>query len=82
VASNDRQAPLAENADARRKLLEAQVYKAIENRAIMGVDVSVINGTAYLEGRVATERQRAAAERAARGVAGIERVRNRIAVSG
>ncbi len=82
VASNDRQAPLAENADARRKLLEAQVYKAIENRAIMGVDVSVINGTAYLEGRVATERQRTAAERAARGVAGIERVRNRIAVSG
>ena len=79
-AGNVRQAPVAENADAQRKLLEAQVYKAIENRAIMGVDVSVINGTAYLEGRVATERQRDAAERAARGVAGVQRVRNRIAV--
>jgi len=79
-AGNSRQAPVAENADAQRKVLEAQVYKAIENRAIMGVDVSVINGTAYLEGRVATERQRDAAERAARGVAGVQRVRNRIAV--
>ena len=79
-AGNSRQAPVAENADAQRKLLEAQVYKAIENRAIMGVDVSVINGTAYLEGRVATERQRDAAERAARSVAGVQRVRNRIAV--
>jgi len=29
---------------------------------------------------VATERQRDAAERAARGVAGVQRVRNRIAV--
>jgi len=79
-AGNSRQVPVAENADAQRKLLEAQVYKAIENRAIMGVDVSVINGTAYLEGRVATERQRDAAERAARSVAGVQRVRNRIAV--
>jgi type II secretory pathway predicted ATPase ExeA len=79
-AGNSRQAPVAENADAQRKLLEAQVYKALENRAIMGVDVSVINGTAYLEGRVATERQRDAAERAARSVAGVQRVRNRIAV--
>ena len=79
-AGNSRQAPVTENADAQRKVLEAQVYKAIENRAIMGVDVSVINGTAYLEGRVATERQRDAAERAARSVAGVQRVRNRIAV--
>ncbi|HEV8724266.1 MAG TPA: AAA family ATPase [Candidatus Binatia bacterium] len=79
-ADNSRQAPVAENADAQRKLLEAHVYKALENRAIMGVDVSVINGTAYLEGRVATERQRDAAERAARSVAGVQRVRNRIAV--
>ena len=79
-AGNSRQAPVAENADAQRKILEAQVYKAIENRAIMGVEVSVINGTAYLEGRVATERQRDAAERAARSVAGVQRVRNRIAV--
>ena len=36
----------------------------------------MINGTAVLEGRVATERQKNAAERAARSVAGVERVRN------
>jgi type II secretory pathway predicted ATPase ExeA len=81
-ATKDRQPPLAENAAVQRKILEAQVYRAIENRAIVGVDVSVIDGTAVLEGRVATERQRNAAERAARSVAGVERVRNRIAVSG
>jgi osmotically-inducible protein OsmY len=63
-----------------RKLLEAKIYKAIENCAITGVNVAVINGTAVLEGRVATERQRSAAERAARSVAGVERVRKRIAV--
>jgi len=81
TASKDRQAPAAENAAARRKLLEAQVYKAIENRAITGVTVSIIDDITYLEGRVATERQRDVAERAARGVAGVERVRNRIGVS-
>src|SRR5438093_8463913 len=79
-AGNSRQAPVAENADAQRKLLEAQVYKAIENRAIMGVDVAVIIGTAYLEGRVASERQRDAAARAARSVARLHRVRKRILV--
>ena len=80
TANKDTQAPLTQNAGAQRKLLEAQVYKAIENRAIIGVDVSVINGTAFLEGRVATEQQKNAAERAARSVAGVERVRNRISV--
>jgi general secretion pathway protein A len=79
-ASNDPQAPPTQSASAQRKLLEAKVYKAIENRAIIGVDVAVINGTAFLEGRVATESQKDAAERAARSVAGVERVRNRIAV--
>jgi len=81
TASKDRQAPAAENAAARRKLLEAQVYKAIKNRAITGVTVSIIDDITYLEGQVATERQRDVAERAARSVAGIEQVRNRIAVS-
>jgi general secretion pathway protein A len=80
--TNDRQPPLADNPGAQRKILEAQVYRAIENRAIIGVDVSVIDGTAVLEGRVATERQRNAAEQAARSVAGVKRVRSRIAVSG
>ena len=75
--------PLAtNNPAAQRKILEAQIYRAIKNHAIVGVDVSVINGTAVLKGRVATERQKNAAERAARSVAGVKRVRNRIAVSG
>jgi type II secretory pathway predicted ATPase ExeA len=77
---NEPQAPVAQDAAAQRKLLEAKVYKAIGNRAIRGVDVAVINGTAFLKGRVATEQQKDAAERAARSVAGVERVDNRIAV--
>ena len=79
--SNDLQPPLAQDARAQRKLLEAKIYKAIENRAINGVNVAVINGTVLLEGQVATERQKNAAERAARSVSGVDRVRNRIAVS-
>ena len=79
-ASNDPEALPTQSAGAQRKLLEAKVHKAIENRAIIGVDVAVINGTAVLEGRVATESQKDAAERAARSVAGVERVSNRIAV--
>ena len=58
-----------------------EIYKAIENRAIIGIAVSVDNGTAYLEGQVATERQKRAAESAARSVGGVERVRSRIGVS-
>ena len=65
----------------RRDDLEADVIQAIANRAIMGVAVSVVHGTAFLDGHVATERQRRAAERAARSVNGIERVRNRITVN-
>jgi type II secretory pathway predicted ATPase ExeA len=78
--SNEPQA-LVQDAGAQRKLLEAKIYKAIENRAITGVNVAVINGTAVLEGRVATERQKNAAERAARSVSGVDRVRNKISVS-
>jgi type II secretory pathway predicted ATPase ExeA len=73
--------PPAQDAGAQRKLLEAKVYKAIENRAITGVNVAVINGAVVLEGRVATERQRNAAERAARSVTGVGRVRNKISVA-
>jgi type II secretory pathway predicted ATPase ExeA len=64
-----------------RQDLQTQISRAIENRAIMGVEVSVVQGTAFLDGQVATERQRRAAERAARSVAGVERVRNRIAIT-
>ena len=69
------------NPNQQNEILQAQISKAIESRAIMGVDVSVVEGTAYLDGRVASERQRRAAEQAARSVAGVERVRNRIAIS-
>ncbi len=78
---NDRW-PAAENRAVQRQILAAQVSRAIGNRAIVGVDVSMTNGTAVLKGRVATERQKTAAEQAARSVAGVKRVRNRIAVSG
>jgi type II secretory pathway predicted ATPase ExeA len=78
--SNDRQTALAPDASAQRKLLETKVHKAIENRAITGVDVAVIRGTAFLKGGVATDQQKDAAERAARSVPGVERVDNQIAV--
>lgn len=61
--------------------LESEIYRAIENRAINGVEVSVNNGTVYLAGRVATERQKRAAEAAARSVDGVDRVLSRIVVS-
>jgi hypothetical protein len=70
-----------ESADIQRKRLEIEVSKAIENRAIAGIAVSVIDEIIYLDGRVATERQRKAAEQAARSVAGVEKVRNRIVVN-
>jgi hypothetical protein len=69
-----------EDSDQQRRELAAQVSKAIANRAIPGIDVSVIDGTAYLNGRVATERQRTAAERAALTVPDVRYVRNRITI--
>ena len=53
---------------------------AIQNRAIGGVQVSISDNVVRLEGRVATERQRHAAEMAAASVPGVRAVRNRIAV--
>jgi hypothetical protein len=64
-----------------RKRIEAEVQAALQNRAITGVVVSVVDGTAYLDGRVASVRQKAMAERAARSVADVKRVRNRLDVS-
>jgi hypothetical protein len=66
--------------EMRNKQIEAQVQRAIQLRAISGVEVTVIDGTAVLEGRVASERQKQAAERAAGGVDGVQRVRSRIVV--
>jgi general secretion pathway protein A len=65
---------------AKRRLLETDVRKAIENRAIEGVAVSFINGTVYLDGQVASERQRSLAERAALSVTDVVKVNNRLAV--
>jgi type II secretory pathway predicted ATPase ExeA len=73
-------APLKDSLPPNRDLQD-EVARAIASRAIMGVEVSVVRGTAILDGHVATERQRRAAERAALSVSGVERVRNRIAIT-
>ncbi len=61
--------------------LEVEIYKAIHDRAILGVQVSwVHDGMVYLEGRVASPRQKLAAVRAALSVAGVKEVRDRIVI--
>ena len=61
--------------------LEMEIYKAISDRAITGVEiVSVSDGTVYLNGRVATPRQKLAAVRAALSVPGVKSVRDRIVI--
>ena len=57
-----------------------KISKAIEDRAILGIGVAVIDHVAYLDGRVASEAQRRVVERAARDVPQIRAVRNRIVV--
>ena len=58
-----------------------RLYKAIRDRAINGVQVSYVDdGTVYLEGRVATPRQKLAAVRATLGVPGVKGVRDRIVI--
>ncbi len=61
--------------------LEFDIYKAIATRAITGVEVSVIDGTVVLGGRVATESQKIAAARAARSVPGVKYIRDQILVN-
>jgi general secretion pathway protein A len=61
--------------------LEFEIHKAIHNRAIRGVEVSVRDGTAYLTGRVATERQKLAAAQATRSVPGVKEVRDQVIVN-
>jgi hypothetical protein len=60
--------------------LEFEIHKAIHNRAIRGVEVSVRDGKVYLTGQVATEKQKLAAAQAARSVAGVKEVRDQIIV--
>jgi hypothetical protein len=66
--------------ELRRKRLEHEIEQAIQNRAIEGVRVSVVGDTVFLRGEVHTERQKLAAEDAARSVNGVERVRSLISV--
>ena len=66
--------------ELRRKRVEHEVEQAIQNRAIEGVNVSVIGRTVYLTGQVETERQRAAAEQAARGIPEVGNIRSSISI--
>ena len=66
--------------ELRRKRVEHAIEQAIQNRAIEGVSVSVIGSTVYLTGQVETERQRAAAEQAARGIPEAGNIRSSISV--
>src|SRR5262245_17456163 len=61
--------------------LEFEILKAIYNRAIRGVEVSVRDGTDFLTGQVATEKQKLAAALAARSVPGVKEVRDQVTVS-
>ena len=70
-----------DEAIAKRKL-EFEIYKAIHDRAIRSVEVSVSDGTVYLDGRVATPRQKLLAVRATLGVPGVKDIRDRIIVDG
>src|SRR2546426_3897756 len=45
-------------AEQERQRMQLEIYKAIRSRAITGVDVSVVNGIVYLDGRVDTESQK------------------------
>ena len=72
---------IANDQEIAGRKLEMEVYKAISDRAITGVAiVSVSDGTVYLDGRVATPRQKLAAVRAALSVPGVKSVRDRITI--
>ena len=83
MTAPDRRARIQTSNDPviQRQRTRLQIYKAIQNRAIAGVEVSFIGSTAYLDGRVATERQKYAAEQAARSVPKVKDIRNRIVVN-
>ncbi len=88
IADKKRMAPqrpagvrIANDEEMAEKKLEAEIYKAISDRAITGVEiVSVSDGTVYLDGRVATPRQKLAAVRAALSVRGVKNVRDHIVI--
>jgi hypothetical protein len=63
-----------------QKAIESQIGRAINQRAVEGVLVSFVNETAYLTGAVLSEKQKVAAEEAARNVPGVKRVQSSISV--
>jgi type II secretory pathway predicted ATPase ExeA len=69
-----------QNPAVRRRFIEIEIQRAIQNRAIEGVSVKLIGGTAYLGGQVASEQQRSMAERAALGVQEVASVENHIEI--
>ena len=79
--TKDRPSRAPDNVAPTAEQLEFEIYKAIYNRAIRGVEVSVRDGTVYLAGRVATEQQKLAAAQAARSVPGVKEVRDQIIVN-
>lgn len=60
--------------------LAAQITRAIANRALRGISVSVKEREAILEGVVASEAQKQAAETAVRDVPGLRSVVNRLTI--
>src|SRR6266436_8326455 len=81
AAKNRSQSQILNNAPLTAEKLEMEIYKAIHNRAIRGVEVSVVDGTAYLAGRVETDKQKLVAAQAARGVPGVKDIRDQIIVN-
>ena len=61
--------------------LEFDIHRAIAKHAIKGVEVSVIDGTVFLGGRVDTENKKIAAAKAASNVPGVRSIRDRIIVN-
>lgn len=61
--------------------LEFEIHRAIAKHAIRGVEVSVIDGTVVLGGRVNTENKKIAAAKAARNVPGVVSIRDQIIVT-
>jgi general secretion pathway protein A len=61
--------------------MEFDIHRAIAKHAIKGVEVSVIDGTVFLGGRVDTENKKIAAAKAASNVPGVRYIRDRIIVN-
>jgi hypothetical protein len=68
------------HSELKRRQIELQIDKAIRLRAIAGVSVYFAGDTAHLKGRVDTETQKSAAEKAARSVPGVKDVRSSIEI--